>query len=111
MELGSNTSGNFLQMKTRHIWFEILTHDRKKSWRWKPSFLKSHIVYGLNDKAWKAPMWEISWLCFCFHWKAYNLKEEYRAEWAHHNCPADLMQERINELEEEVSRLRVTAGR
>src|SRR5579859_6544977 len=93
-------------MKTRHIWFEIVTHDRKKSWRWKPSFLKSSIVYELGGKGWKAPFWEFNWLCFTFHWKGYSHKKEWKDNVLHHECPADLMQEYINELEAELARYR-----
>jgi|SRR6185369_5510473 len=90
-------------MKTRHIWFEVTTHDRQKSWRWKPSFIKSSIVYELGGKGWIAPFWEFNWLCFCFHWKGYSHKKEWRDSCLHHECPADLMQERINELEAQLA--------
>jgi hypothetical protein len=86
-------------MKTPQIWFEVRTYDLPKRWRWKPSFIKSHIVYELGGKGWMAPHWELVWLCFVFHWTGYSHKKEWRNNVLHHECPADLMQERINELE------------
>ena len=80
------------------MWIEFITHEKFR-WKWKPWFLKSHMVYTLGDVAWIAPLWECGWLCFVFHWKAYNLKKIYKRAYAEHECPADIMQERINELE------------
>jgi hypothetical protein len=92
-------------MKTQHIWFEVMTHPKKKSWRWKPSFLKSNIVFETEGKAWMAPWWEFSWLCFVFHWRGYSHRKEYKSSYPHHECPAELMQERIDELEATVQLL------
>jgi len=86
--------------KTQTIRINLITHDRKRKWSWKPWFIKSHIVYGLGGKAYLAPMWELGWLFLVFNWTAYNLKKEYKSAHIEHECPEELMQERINELEE-----------
>jgi len=80
------------------MWIEFITHE-KFNWKWKPWFLKSHMVYTQGEVAWIAPIWEWGWFCFVFHWKAYNLKKVYKGTYTEHECPADLMQERMNELE------------
>jgi len=87
-------------MKTKTIWIKLITHERKKRWRWIPAYLRTNMVYYLGGKSWLAPMWEISWLFIVFHWTAHNLKKLYSDNPRnYHECPADLMQERINELE------------
>lgn len=87
-------------MKTRTLWINFITHERKRNLRWKPWFLRTNMVYDLGGKSWLAPMWEIGWLFFVFHWTAYNLKKEYKhSPISYHECPEELMQERINELE------------
>lgn len=64
------------------------------------------MVYELGGKGWQIPFWEFSWLFMVFHWKGYSHRKEWRVNVINHECPADLMQERINELEAELSSLR-----
>lgn len=91
-------------MKIKTIWFEVATYERFR-WHWKPTFLKSSIVYELGGQGWKAPFWEFNWLCFTFHWKGYSHKKLWKNNVLHHECPADLMQVHMNELSARINDL------
>lgn len=87
-------------MKTKTLGIDFVTHGRKRKWQWKPWFIKSQIIYGRDDKTWLAPFWELGWGCLVFHWTGYDFEKEYTGTYKEtHECPAELMQERINELE------------
>lgn len=87
-------------MKTKTLWIDFVTHARKRTWQWKPWFIKSQIVYARGGKTWLAPHWEIGWGPLVFHWTGYDHEKEYTGAYQNeHECPADLMQVRINELE------------
>lgn len=87
-------------MKTKTLHFKLTTHSRKRLWQWKPCFLKSHVIYVQDGKTWLAPLYEFVWLFFVFDWVAYNLKKQYKYHIGDdHECPAEVMQIRINELE------------
>lgn len=97
-------------MKAKTLRIDLITHDRKRLWQWKPWFIKSHIVYEQGGKAYLAPMWETGWLFLVFHWTAYDKKVEYKDKYSYHECPAELMQERINELETIIYNLKTKNG-
>jgi hypothetical protein len=82
----------------KQLWIEFKTYQRFR-WRWKPSFLRSQIIFGRGGKTWLAPHWELSWGPLVFHWTGYSHEKEYKGTYKEHECPAELMQERINELE------------
>lgn len=87
-------------MKTKTLWIDFITHSRKRSWKWKPWFIKSQMIYGRGGKTWLAPHWELGWGCLVFHWTGYSHETEYKGTYKDdHECPAEVMQERINELE------------
>ncbi|CAB4196859.1 hypothetical protein UFOVP1290_379 [uncultured Caudovirales phage] len=87
-------------MKTKTLHFKLITHSRKRSWRWMPLFFKSQVIYVQDGKTWLAPLYEVGWLFFVFDWVAYDLRKEHGLPFDDdHECPAELMQIRINELE------------
>jgi hypothetical protein len=87
-------------MKSKSIWLKLITHQRARKWRWLPSYVRSNEIYEQDGQAWLAPRWEIGWLFFVFIWQAYNLRVVYNGNFKlGHECPADLMRQRIDELE------------
>src|SRR5713101_2742001 len=87
-------------MKTSQLWVNVSTTDHKRTWRWKPHFTKTHIVYEQGERAFLSPMWEMVWGCFVFQYTAWHCKTLYKTGIDNpHECPADIKQERINELE------------
>lgn len=89
------------------ITIQLTTHWRKRKWRWKPSFIKSNIIYGRDNKTYLAPLWELVLFGkLRFVWQGYSHEKEMpNKPYTYHECPADLMQERINFLEDRVSKL------
>jgi hypothetical protein len=93
-------------MKTRTLWVNFITHARARTWRWKPWFLKSSIIYGRGGDTYTAPHWELGWLFLVFHWTGYSHEKKHRpSKFAEHECPSDLMQEYINELSDRNNKL------
>jgi hypothetical protein len=86
-------------MKTKTLWINFITHHRKRTWQWKPWFLRSQVIFGRDGRTWLAPHWELGWGPLVFHWTSYNSEKEYKGNYKEHECPAELMQDRINELE------------
>lgn len=94
-------------MKTPTLWINFITHSGKRTWKWKPWFIKSQIVFVRGGKAWLAPFWEIGWGCFVFHWTGYSHEKVYKGNYVdEHECPSELMQGRINELEHAIRKHR-----
>jgi hypothetical protein len=94
-------------MKTKTIWLDFTVHDKKRSWKWKPIYLRSNLIYDSDGKSWLVPLVEFGWLFFVIHWHGYNYKKLYNDEPRnYHECPAELMQERINELEDAIRKHR-----
>jgi hypothetical protein len=94
-------------MKTSQIWIDLITHDRKRKWQWLPSFIRSNFIYDSGGKTYLAPLWELVWLCFVFHWKAYSRKKVYSENPSnYHECPAELTQARVNQLENAIRKHR-----
>lgn len=48
---------------------------------------------------WLAPLYELNWGPFVFHWDDYSREKEYKGTYMEHECPAPILQHRINELE------------
>lgn len=86
-------------MKTKTLWIDFITHAKKASWKWKPWRVRSQIVFTQDKKTWLAPHLELGWLFLVIHWTGYDYKKESNIKYDEHECPKDLMQERINQLE------------
>lgn len=48
---------------------------------------------------WLAPHIEFAWLFIVFQWTFYSKKKEYGGNYFEDECPAEMMQDRINVLE------------
>ncbi len=48
---------------------------------------------------WLAPHWEFCWGLLVIQWTGYSHEKEYKGTYFEHECPADALQHRINELE------------
>lgn len=80
------------------MWIEFITY-KKFSWQWKPSFIQSQTLFNRGGKMWLAPHWEFVWGPFVFKWTGYSHEKEYNGNYFEHECPAEIRQQRINELE------------
>jgi hypothetical protein len=83
------------------MWIEFITH-KQFSWRWKPSFIQSQNLFNRGGKMWLAPHWEFCWGPFVFKWTGYSHEREYKGKYYEHECPAPILQHRINELEDAI---------
>lgn len=58
------------------------------------------MVFDQDNNSWIAPSYELCLLFFVFRWTAYDKKKLYKNTFEpYHECPAEMLQERINELE------------
>jgi len=80
------------------MWINFITH-KKFSWKWIPWFYRSQVIYGKDGKTWLAPYFEFGWGSLLIRLTAYSREKEYKGKYIGHECPAELMQHRINELE------------
>lgn len=83
------------------IKIHFATYDKLR-WFWRPHFIRSQVIFRKKDKVWLAPIYEFSFGPFVFNIALYSLKKEYHGEFAEHECPAELTQDRLNELEEAI---------
>lgn len=85
-------------MKCKSLWVNFSTHDNGK-FRLKPSYLRSQIIYNLGGKMWLAPHLEFCWLFLVFQFTLYSMRKEYNSGYYEHECPEQMLQDRINVLE------------
>jgi len=83
------------------MWIQLITH-KKLRWQWKSSFIQSQTLFNRGGKMWLAPHWEFCWGPFVFQWTGYSHEKEYKGTYMEHECPAEILQHRINELEQAI---------
>lgn len=82
----------------KQIWIDFNTYSEFR-WNWTPKYLRSQTIFNRGGKMWLAPYSELSWGPFVFHWTGYSHEKEYKGDYMEHECPAEILQHRINELE------------
>jgi hypothetical protein len=86
-------------LKTKTLWVHFISHSRERKWQWKPLYSRSQMIYGMGGKTWIAPIYEFCWLFIVFQLTRYGQKKEYHGGHVEHDCQEEIMQVRINELE------------
>lgn len=97
-------------MKTKRLWINLISHEQKRKWRWKPTISRAQIIYSMGNQAYLSPLWEFTWLFVVFQWTNYNLKQEYNTVHVIHECDSDLIRERMIELESAIRKHRDEVG-
>lgn len=82
----------------KQLWIEFKTYNKCR-WTWLPQYTCSQTLFNRGGKMWLAPHWELCWGPLVFQWTGYSHEKEYKGTYMEHECPAEILQHRINELE------------
>lgn len=89
-------------MKTSRLWIQFIVHSFKHQWRWKPSLVKTQIIFNSGSKMWLVPHLEFCWLFLVLYWTSYSKKTEYKGNSCEDDCSIEMLQDRINVLEKAI---------
>lgn len=90
-------------MKTKHVNFKVITHDKNKNWRWFPRLTNTDVVYEMDNMAWTVPVWQFTFLFMNISYIAYGMKSIYKCgKGVVVNHSADVLQDRVVELEDAI---------
>lgn len=82
----------------------------KLRWFLRPKFIRSQMLYKSKSKMWMAPIYEFSFGPFVFDFTFYSKRKEYHSSFDEHECEAEPLQDRVNELEEAIRTHRDQVG-
>ena len=98
-------------MKSKRFWTHFIFHKEKRPWVWKPTLLKSQLIYNSGGKMWLAPYIEFCWLFIVLQFSFYSRKKEYNGNYYESECCSEILQDRINVLENAIRLHKKNTGR
>ena len=92
--------------KTSKLIINFIKPKYKSSWVLIPYKFVSQVIYNFKEKMVVSPTFEFGWLFFIVSYTNYNIQKEYSGSYYEPEYEADLLQNRINELESAIKKHR-----